>query len=502
MAQIETEMRDRPEHVTPQSLADVAALLGVSAPRTDASITGISLASTSVIPGDLYAALKGASTHGAKFAADAAERGAVAILTDIEGAKLAADAGIPAIFVDDPRACLGVIASAIYERPSTAFTTIGITGTQGKTTTTYLAEAAIRGAGLRPAVIGTIGTRIAGVPVKTSLTTPEAPALQALFAVMREARVDVCAIEVSSHALVLGRADATLFDAAVFLNLGRDHLDFHNDLEDYFDAKAMLFTPEHAQRAVINLDDAYGRRLIARTTLPVTTFSTEGPADWRAYNIRAHRSGSDVDILGSDGRERTMSVPLAGAFNVSNAVAVVAALSTVGLDPDAVIAGIEALEGVPGRLERVDLGQPFITLIDYAHKPDALTAVLTALRPQTPGRLIIVMGAGGDRDRGKRPLMGEVVSRLADIVLVTDDNPRSEDPATIRAAVRAGATGNAVVIDAPGRRDAIAQAIALARSGDTLLIAGKGHETGQEIAGVTHPFDDRDVVRELLGGSS
>ncbi|WP_367649189.1 UDP-N-acetylmuramoyl-L-alanyl-D-glutamate--2,6-diaminopimelate ligase [Aeromicrobium stalagmiti] len=467
----------------------------------DVRVTGIALNTAHVVPGDLYAALPGANVHGASFAQQALDRGAVAVLTDADGAALVGDT-LPTVVVDAPRPCLAGLSATFYGHPSEAFTTLGVTGTQGKTTTTYLAEAAL--GDRRSAVVGTIGTRIRQTPAPSTLTTPEAPQLQALFAVMREEDVELCAMEVSSHALVQGRVDGFMFDVAVFLNLGRDHLDFHRDLDDYFLAKAALFTPERSRQAVINIDDAHGRRLRDLTPLPVTTFSTDGnPADWRAVNIRPHRLGTDLEVLGPDDFAVDLSVPLPGVFNVSNALAVMAALATAGHDPVELAAGIAASTGVPGRMERVEAGQAFTAIVDYAHKPDAVSAVLTALRPVTAGRLIVVIGAGGDRDHGKRPLMGEIAARHADVVIVTDDNPRTERPAAIRAAVLEGATaGPGVVVEVPGRREAIAHAVAMAHLGDTVVVAGKGHERGQEIEGVVHPFDDREVLVELIGGTS
>ncbi|HSI25927.1 MAG TPA: UDP-N-acetylmuramoyl-L-alanyl-D-glutamate--2,6-diaminopimelate ligase, partial [Aeromicrobium sp.] len=421
---------------------------------------------------------------------------------DDRGAGLLPD--VPAIVVDDPRARLAEVSAWFYDHPSTAFRTIGVTGTQGKTTATYLAEAAL--SARRPAIVGTIGTRIAGVQAASSLTTPEAPDLQALFAVMREEAVDACVLEVSSHALTLGRVDGFTFDVGVFLNLGRDHLDFHGDVQSYFLAKAALFTPSRARHAVVNADDTQGKALIELIgdQIPVTTFSTAGRvADWRATNIRAHRLGTDLSVLMPDGRDLPLSVPLPGIFNVSNAVAVLAALAAAGFDPEEAAAGIASSPGVPGRMERIEEGQDFTVVVDYAHKPDAITAVLAALRPVTAGRLIVVVGAGGDRDQGKRPLMGAAAAQVADLVIVTDDNPRSEDPAAIRSSVLAGASvGPAAVVEVADRRDAIEHAIALAHRGDAVVIAGKGHETGQEIAGEVHPFDDRIVVREALARST
>jgi UDP-N-acetylmuramoyl-L-alanyl-D-glutamate--2,6-diaminopimelate ligase len=350
------------------------------------------------------------------------------------------------------------------------------------------------------AAIGTVGTRVAGTDVRTTLTTPEAPDLHALFAMMRERGVEACAMEVSSHALVMGRVDGVVFDVAVFTNLGRDHLDFHADVDDYFAAKAALFTPERARLGLVNIDDPYGRRLLDVATIPVRTFSATGrDADWRAVDIESTATGSSFTVVGPDGRSAPAGVPLPGDFNVSNTLAAVAACAEVGYDPAKVAAGIASAGGVPGRFERIDEGQDFVVVVDYAHKPDAVEAALATLRPLTEGRVIVVLGAGGDRDPGKRPIMGEIAARLADVLVVTDDNPRTEDPAAIRGALRAGAgPGGAEVVEIGDRRLAIREALRRAEPGDIVLVAGKGHETGQEIGGVVHPFDDRDVVREEL----
>ncbi|MDN5852572.1 MAG: UDP-N-acetylmuramoyl-L-alanyl-D-glutamate--2,6-diaminopimelate ligase [Actinomycetia bacterium] len=497
----------RPREVRAVALSRICGLVGVEAAPGD--VVGVSLASTAVRPGDLYAALPGARTHGARFAGDAVEAGAVAILTDTEGARIIGAADVPMLIVDNPRSALGDVAALVYDRPAEHMLTVGVTGTQGKTTATRLAESALVAAGRTPAVVGTIGTRIAGRDVRTALTTPEAPALHALFATMREEGVTACAMEVSSHALVQGRVDGIVFDVAVFLNLGRDHLDYHGTVEDYFAAKAMLFTPQHARRAVINVADEYGRRLAATTTLPVTTFSTDGPADWTVDGVDASPTGTRAVFRGPEGVEVVVDVPLPGSFNVTNALAVVAGLSAGGVDPVVAGVGIGTSAGVPGRMQPVDTGEGFQVVVDYAHKPDALEAVLSTLRPVTRGRLIAVIGAGGDRDTGKRPVMGEIAARLADVVVVTDDNPRSEDPAQIRRAVRAGADAAAAgsdVREIGDRAAAIAEAVALADDGDCVLIAGKGHEQGQEVAGTVHPFDDvlqaREALRERKEGSA
>ena len=464
-------------------------------------VTGLTLSSGSVRPGDLYAALPGARTHGSCYAAAAASAGAVAVLTDPSGLGQSLGAELPVLVLERPRGRLGDMARLVYADAASGLATTAVTGTQGKTTVTYLLEAGLDGAGARPAVIGTTGTRIRGRHVASALTTPEAPDLHALFAVMLEQGADSCAMEVSSHALVQGRVDGIVFDVAVFLNLGRDHLDFHADVADYFAAKASLFTPDRARRAVVNIDDEHGRRLLQLTELPATTWSTAGrDADWRAVDVKQDSGGSRFTLVDPQGSAHAAAVPLPGRFNVSNATGAIVALATAGWSLPGVLDGIARSPGVPGRMERVEAGQPFQVIVDYAHKPDALEAVLGALRDRTSGRLIAVLGAGGDRDPGKRTLMGEVAARLADLLIVTDDNPRSEEPAAIRASLLAGARGQGrdAPVELGDRRAAIAHALRVARAGDCVLVAGKGHETGQEIDGVVYPFDDRQVVRELL----
>jgi len=474
---------------------------------TGVDVTGLTLATQRVRPGDLYAALPGARAHGADFAAAAVAHGAVAVVTDPAGAERLAGLAAPVLVVIDPRSLLGRLAAYLHGDPARAMRVIGVTGTQGKTTTTRLLESGLTAAGVRAAVIGTVGTRVAGDDVTTSLTTPEAPDLHGLFAMMRERDVAACAMEVSSHALVLGRVDGVVFDVAVFLNLGRDHLDFHADVEDYYRAKASLFTPRRTRLALVNLDDEHGRRLARETAaaaVPVRTFSATGTgpgadADWRAADVELRADGSAFTVVGPSGSRIAAGCPIPGDFNVANTLAAVAAAGEAGLDARAVAAGIAAGGGVPGRLERVDAGQDFVVVVDYAHKPDAVEAAIRTLRPLTAGRLLVVLGAGGDRDPGKRPIMAGIAARLADVLVVTDDNPRSEDPAAIRAAMLAGTAAEpAEVLEVGGRRAAIREAIRRAGAGDIVLVAGKGHETGQEVDGVVHPFDDRDVVREEL----
>ena len=461
------------------------------------AVTGISLSTARLQPGDVYAALPGTRAHGADFAAQALEAGAVGVLTDTAGLDRLPP-GTPAVVVAEPRRVLGRLAATVYGDPATRLRVIGVTGTQGKTTTTQLLEQGLTASGVTSAVVGTVGTRIAGQDVETELTTPEAPDLHGLFAVMVEHGVDTCAMEVSSHALVLGRVDGVVFDVATFLNLGRDHLDFHSDVDDYFAAKAGLFTPERAKVGLTNVDDEFGRRLLDVATVPMSTYSVRGDADWRATDVELSASGATFTVVGPDVEVRA-GVRLPGEFSVSNALAAVASAAMAGLDPQQVADGIAGVDGVPGRLEPVACGQDFTVVVDYAHKPDALEAVLATLRPLTTGQVIAVIGAGGDRDTLKRPVMGEIAARAADLVVVTDDNPRSEDPAAIRAAVLEGARGGrAEVVEQGDRRLAIREAVRRARAGDVVLIAGKGHETGQKIGSVEHPFDDRVVAAEEI----
>ena len=492
-------------------LAEVAAETRIIGPASagELKVRGFTLDSRAVRPGDLYAALPGASVHGAQFAADAARRGAVAVLTDEQGAKVAVDSGLPMLLVPEVRPVLGPIGAALYGRPAESMTMLGITGTNGKTTTSFLMEGGLSAAGVHAGVIGTTGTRIGDVAVKTARTTPEAPDLQALLAAMRAASVDVVAMEVSSHALAYGRTAGIRYKVAAFTNLTQDHLDFHADFEDYFEAKAKLFTPGYTELAVVNTDDRYGRRIAERAAglgVKVWTISPSGAAeaDWRAENIELRSDGSSFDVVGPLGPLPRAGVHLPGAFNVANALTAIVTLIGAGIDPQAAIAGVAAVAGVPGRIQPIGAGQGFLAIVDYAHTPDAVSTLLASLRPITRGSLRIVVGCGGDRDRAKRPLMGAAAAEGADEVVLTNDNPRSEDPREILAAAEAGALAavaagaRATVEVCPDRAEAIARAVGRCEPGDTVVVAGKGHEQGQEIAGVIHPFDDAAVLRAAI----
>ncbi|MFD0152337.1 UDP-N-acetylmuramoyl-L-alanyl-D-glutamate--2,6-diaminopimelate ligase [Streptomyces sp. NPDC055721] len=498
----------RPQQARPTPLGDLAAQLGVETSGADPGpvvITGITHDSRAVRPGDVYAALPGARAHGADFVAQAAGLGAAAVLTDPAGAERAAATGLPVLVVENPRGRMGELAAEIYGRPGEGLLQIGITGTSGKTTTAYLVEGGLRGAGRSTGLVGTVEMRIGDERIKSERTTPEATDLQALFAVMRERGVEAVAMEVSSHALVLGRVDGCVFDVAVFNNLSPEHMEFHSDMEDYFRAKAALFTPERSRLGVVNADDAYGRRLAKEATVPVVTFSAEGraDADWRAEDLVLGSHDSTFTAVGPQGERISATAPLPGPFNVANTLAAIATLAAAGLEPKSAADGIAAVPGVPGRLERVEAGQPYLAVVDYAHKTDAVESVLRSLREVTEGRLHVVIGCGGDRDTTKRGPMGAATARLADTAVLTSDNPRSEDPLVILSAMLAGAAevpaqerGEVLVL--ADRAAAIAAAVARAQPGDTVLVAGKGHEQGQEIAGVVRPFDDRQVLRAAI----
>jgi len=476
-----------------------------------------------VQPGDLYAALPGTRTHGAAYSDQAVAAGAVAILTDPDGRDRAARTGVPVFVVSNPRERLGDVSCWIYGDPSHRMTVIGVTGTSGKTTTSYLCEAGLRAAGHTTGLVGGVEIKVGDELVKASLTTPEAPDLQALLAVMAERGVTGAAMEVSSHSLALGRVAGTRYTVAVFTNLSQDHLDFHSGFEDYFRAKAKLFTPAYSAVGVVNVADRYGRRLVSEASIPITTFCADASsgayaqAEWRAADVRCGADGSTFRVIGPGGVEADASVTLPGLFNVANALGAIVALVEAGADLADAVSGVASCPGVPGRLQRV-LAQlppggtaprvPRVSglpdaFVDYSHKPGAVEAVLGALRPVTSGELIVVLGCGGDRDRGKRPLMGAAAVRLADVAIFTSDNPRSEDPLGILAEMLHGVLGvpqgeRARLIIEPDRAAAIDLAAGMAGKGDVLLVAGKGHETGQYIGGAVLPFDDIEVTAAAL----
>ncbi len=448
--------------------------------------------SRKVGPGALFFCVPGEKVDGHGFAAAAVEAGAVALVVERE-----LDVGVAQVVVDDARAAMAPLAARFFGDPTDELRVVGVTGTNGKTTTAFLVREILERAGVSCGLLGTVKQVVGGGEEEVERTTPEAIDLQGTLRRMLDAGDRACAMEVSSHALVLRRADAIHFDVALFTNLTQDHLDFHRDMEDYFRSKRLLF--EMGPRvAVVNVDDEYGRRLAGE--LECVTFSAEGRegADLRAHDASFDAAGSafTVSLVGGEWRVRTR---LPGDFNVANALGAFAAALALGVDPEDAVAGLAEAPAPPGRLEPVEEGQPFAVLVDYAHTPDSLENVLRAARRLTRGRVISVFGAGGDRDRGKRPKMGRVGVGLSDLAVITSDNPRSEYPDAIVAEVAAGAEGGGAVELEVDRREAIAMALAEARPGDTVVIAGKGHEQGQELEdGRKVPFDDREVAREEL----
>jgi UDP-N-acetylmuramoyl-L-alanyl-D-glutamate--2,6-diaminopimelate ligase len=481
-----------------QLAASTGALLERIEGAQDSVVYGLAYDSRKVADGDLFFCVPGTRSDGHEFAEKAVSAGAAALVVERP-----TGAGVPEIVVSDARRAMPLMAAEFLEHPADRLTIVGITGTNGKTTTAFLVEAILEASGRTPGLIGTIETRIAGERRAGVRTTPESLDLQMLFAEMVDRGVEAVAMEVTSHALALHRVEGVMFAAAAFTNLSQDHLDFHAGMEDYFEAKKLLFLPGCLKRGAINVDDPYGRRLFESTEVPSYGFGTSArDADVRAEDVTLADTYSEFTIVTPEGNIHAHT-SLIGAFNVSNCLAAAAVSLAAGIEPSAIEKGLNNLTSVPGRFEAIDEGQPFAVVVDYAHTPDSLDNILRAARRQVQardGRVLCVFGCGGDRDRGKRPLMGEVAARLADVAIVTSDNPRSEDPKAIideimEGVVAAGVTPGAVLVD---RREAIEEGILGARPGDIVVIAGKGHETGQEFADHTIPFDDRLVASDAL----
>ena len=462
-------------------------------------IISIAYDSRRVIPGSLFVCIQGERFDGHRFAGDAVSKGASAILAE----RVPESIAVPVVLVPDTRQALPIISNRFFDHPCRRLKLIGVTGTKGKTTTTYLIEAALSSAGLSAGVIGTLGARIRGEEVPLERTTPESVDLQELLARIVSEGVAAAAMEVSSHALAKRRTEGCEYDVAVFTNLTRDHLDFHGTLEDYLQTKMMLFSqyPKASKKrftAVINLDDPAGEKVRGVSLGDALTYGIREAADIRAANINAGPNGVSFDVTGPAGQGH-VDLKIGGVFNVYNSLAAIGSAWALGFGLDEVRAGMESVTSVAGRFESVDCGQDFGVIVDYAHSPDSLENVLQAARELTLGRLIVVFGCGGDRDKGKRPVMGGIASELSDLSVITSDNPRSEDPQTIIDEIAAGSNGgSARVTSIVDRREAIKHALEAAQPGDLVVIAGKGHETYQIFADRTIHFDDREVVRELL----
>ena len=470
-------------------LADLAAVAGGEL-RGDPEtlVRDAAYDSRSVVPGCLFFCVPGATVDGHTFASDAVAAGAAALVVE---RALGIDA--PQIVVRSVRAAIGPVSAELFGHPAASLTLVGVTGTNGKTTVTYLLEGVFRAAGLVPGVIGTTGLRIDGEPGPLARTTPEAPDMQRLLARMAAAGVQAVAMEASSHALAQRRLDAVRVDLAMFTNLSQDHLDFHPTMEAYFEAKAALFTPAHAEAGIVNADDPWGRRLLGSPAIPLTTYGLDVDADVRASDVVITDDGVGFATSGVSVRSA-----LRGRFNVSNCLGAFAAGLALGIAPDVIARGLASVRVVPGRMEPVEAGQPFAVVVDYAHTPDSILNVLRGARALADGQVIVVFGCGGDRDRAKRPMMGRAAATNADLTIVTSDNPRHEDPEAIIAEILTGIPEASRTIVEPDRRRAIAAAVRAAGPGDVVVIAGKGHEATQTIGDRVLPFDDRAVARAAI----
>ncbi|WP_461170592.1 UDP-N-acetylmuramoyl-L-alanyl-D-glutamate--2,6-diaminopimelate ligase [Arthrobacter sp. Z1-15] len=495
----------------------------------DVLLTGLTINSREVLPGDLYVALPGARHHGARFAPAAADAGAAAVLTDPDGAAELGQLPVPVYVTADPRRLVGPLAAAVFRsRPQdgSAPVLFGVTGTNGKTTTTYFINSLLGALGKTTGLIGTIEILAGGEPIASTLTTPESPQVHGLLALMREKGLDAAAMEVSSHAISYRRVDGVVFDVAGFTNLTQDHLDLHGSMEEYFAAKAALFTPGRTKRAVITVDDEWGIRMAAEAPVPVWTLATQdtaGEADWRVTDVVRAGLGHRFTLRGPGGAVLKAGTGLPGTFNVSNAALAALMVLASGVDQAQLQEALDRRDPftveVPGRMQLV--GEAPAAIVDFAHNPDALARTLQSVRRESPGtgeedaaggsaagpgpRVIIVFGATGERDQTKRPLMGAIAARLADVVIVTDDDPHDEDEAAIRAGVLAGAraarTAESLpceILELAPRAAAIDRAVALARPQDTVLVAGRGHEVFQEVKGVNVALDDRVELRQAL----
>ena len=487
------------------SLSEIATLVGTSDANLESnnlSITGITLDSNEVIQGDLFVALPGANSHGSKFIDSAVANGAIAVLTDMS-ANVHAD--IPVLRVNDPRLWVGVIADKFYRNPSSAINVFGITGTNGKTTTSYLLQQIWDFNNRNSGLIGTIETRIGDEIFPNKRTTPEAPELQSIFAIMRERHNLNVVMEVSSHALSLNRVEGTKFSVVAFTNLSHDHLDFHETMENYFQAKSRLFKYGFSEKAIINIDDSWGKRLFEETEIEKLSISThDQKANWKIIDSSLadpsspSKSVVELTIAGPGGILLSIATPLIGDYNSANVLMALALAVESGIDPLSAANALSNAKGAPGRMESIELGQRFTAVIDYAHTPDAVSAALKAVRSSTKGRIIAVLGCGGDRDAAKRPLMGQALISGADLAIFTSDNPRSEDPLSILNQMHEGmklTENHFVIVD---RSEAIKFAIENAVEGDCVLVLGKGHETGQEIKGKISPFDDRVELKNAI----
>lgn len=499
----------RPLHPVARSLSELAVRFGLTEPDgiDHVEVTGVATSSLDVRAGDLYVGMRGARVHGAAFALAAAEAGAVAVLTDEEGAQLAAAADLPVLITESPREALGEVAAWVYRTDPDHPKLFGVTGTNGKTTVAYILDALLTQLGAVAGLSTTVERRIGDERIEASLTTPEASELHALVARMREVGVHAASIEVSAHAVTWHRIDGLVFDVVGFINLSHDHLDDYASFDDYFAAKLGLFTPELARRGVVSLDSEWGLSLVENSRIPITTITSRDDvqADWRVVVGEQTASGTDFALHSPDGRVIESRIPMPGWFSGANAGLAIVMLVESGYDLDQIGEALERDGGidayVPGRLELVSGDEGPRLFVDYGHTPDAFEQSLKAMRAFTRGRVFMVFGADGDRDASKRPDMGRIAATFADVVIITDYNPRSEDPASIRRVLVESARAarpDGEIYEIADERLGIRKAVQLAGPEDTILIAGPGHETATEVGGLKLAYSARDEARMAL----
>jgi UDP-N-acetylmuramoyl-L-alanyl-D-glutamate--2,6-diaminopimelate ligase len=506
----------RPEHPTPRPLALLAQEFDLehTGSLDGVEVTGVTLSTQDLHPGDLYVGIRGANDHGARFAAQAAEGGAVAILTDAEGARLAEGSGLPVLLVDDPRAALGAVAAWVYRTAEKAPLLFGTTGTNGKTSTSYLLEGVLRQLGLVTGLSSTAERHVGDLTVVSRLTTPEASEMHALLARMREAGVRAVAVEVSAQALTWHRVDGLVFDVVAFTNLSHDHLDDYADMDEYFRAKLALFDPERGRRGVVSLDTAWGQRVVEESRIPVTTIATRGhasdpdyeAAEWKVDVLDETAAYTEFRLTGPDGRALVTREPLIGWHMAANAALAIVMLVEAGFELEAIGAALDSDGGIsaylPGRTERVSGDRGPSVYVDFGHSADAFENTLGAVRRFTTGRTIMVFGADGDRDASKRHEMARIAAELSDILVITDHHPRFEDPVSIRATLlegaRTAAHQPAEIYEVSPPEEAIKKAVSLAREGDSILWAGPGHQDYRDIRGVRTPYSARELARAAL----
>jgi len=499
----------RPEHPSPRALAALVADFGLESRGSleGVEVTGITLSTANLQPGDLYVGVQGAARHGAIFAEQAKQGGAVAVLTDASGAELAQASGLPIVIVESPREALGVLSAWVYRTAESGPLLFGITGTNGKTSASYLLHGILKQLGLVSGLSTTAERQVADLTVTSSLTTPEATEIHGLLARMRESEVRAVTLEVSAQALSRNRVDGLIFDVVAFLNLSHDHLDDYATMDDYFAAKLALFDPDRARRGVVSLDTPWGERMVHASRIPVTTISSSGSAGaaWRVTLLDQRVESTTFELVGPEGRSLVTSVPVIGRHMAANAALAIVMLVEAGFELEAIAHVLDQDGGIraylPGRIERVSGNSGPAVYVDYGHSPDAFVTTIEAVRQFTDGHLIMIFGADGDRDASKRVEMGRIGSEGSDVLVITDYNPRFEDPASIRAALLAGAATAehpAQVHEIASQSQAIRAALALARPGDSVLWAGPGHEDHVDIHGEKIPYSARDDARAAL----